>query len=1259
MIKINDNNHISEVSLYGKCEQRNLSAGYQQVEYLESSGTQYIDTGIIPSEVDNIYIKFKNTASTQGYLIGAAGGGFYNYVGVHNAFPGYGENWGGQNQFIGFGIPVDTSNIHTIIADLTSTPKFYFDGELKATQIEYATISSTYTLKINEKVFNSNTRCSARYYSVKLSKSGSFIRYLIPARRLSDNVLGMYDTVTNTFLTNQGTGTFIAGPDVVSPTPDNPIDIVCNNGAIKVSRNLFDKNNSPYIIAYVSTATGQITQGTTQYCFVLICKPNTTYTLSGMSAESGWGSFESTTIGSVTNVLKVGNATITTGSNDHYLVGLAYTTDGRVDYRDTLQIEEGSVATPYHQYREIYTEGTQETLTDNLGNSATAEMLLSVGDYKDIQKVVEGSVNRKVGIKVLDGSESWQMYGGTTGDNGKLFYSDAAVIGNLLGVSSLLVISNYFHAGAGGGEVVHFTNGDCRFQQSASTTHATTTNRIYLATLHQNLTAFTTWLTQQYNAGTPVIIIYPLADPTSESVTPQSLPGKTVTQTAGSIPNMDFDVSYLHSLVDRYVGSSMVKKVYNGQNLVHLHLKDNTPFTKRITCNGAIGEVVDVTGKIESIKGNTLVWNQEVGLDDVVRGNDNTGISIQDSVLEVTKLSNSTFVTFAIASGADIQTSHRYYICATMRGNSMASCHFASAIGAIDGNEVMSVETSNFVRKSIITSPAINSTYFICRAGTTASPSGTTAEFKDIMCIDLTKMFGAGNEPSTVEEFEKLFPEAYYSYSEPKLLSFCPQTSIPVTNLIDGDFSSASDWEAPIATTFTVANNQGTFTMSQAVANATALAQSLGTIAAGTYYVACKIKSSVTRNCSVNIGTNIITTDAVQTNSSDFTIVDTLQVISSDISLGYFYITLNDSVAANEYVTLEEAWLVKVPAGTTKAQAREMVYNSGGISASAVLKSVGFNQWDEEWELGAISFDDGRPTVTQSGIRTKKYINVVQGTSYYFKTPDYMWATAYDVNKNYIGALNNRSSFGNVTLTMPANTCYIKFWCRPNYGTTYNHDICINLSDPKRNGTYKPYEEDTVELPISTLTGKLNGEGDSVVVFPDGLRSVGSVHDEIVGNKAIKRIGSVDLGTFDYTYVASADNPYFRFLITNIQRVPTGRLNYICAKYNSISPTTSYDMSTNTSDKIITRRLVSSAEGSNFMYVRDVAYSDVNAFKNAVSGVMLYYELATPREYILDDFQLPINYNANGLGTEEIILEGTSSPTTTPANMDIEYRLRN
>lgn len=46
---------------------------------------------------------------------------------------------------------------------------------------------------------------------------------------------------------------------------------------------------------------------------------------------------------------------------------------------------------------------------------------------------------------------------------------------------------------------------------------------------------------------------------------------------------------------------------------------------------------------------------------------------------------------------------------------------------------------------------------------------GASGNLGDMMLIDLTQMFGSGNEPTTVAEFEAMYPESYYPYSAPTL----------------------------------------------------------------------------------------------------------------------------------------------------------------------------------------------------------------------------------------------------------------------------------------------------------------------------------------------------------------------------------------------------------------------------------------------------------------------------------------------------------
>ena len=50
-------------------------------------------------------------------------------------------------------------------------------------------------------------------YMAQIYENDTLVRNFIPARQNSDGKIGMYDTVTNRFFTNDGTGTFIAGPD--------------------------------------------------------------------------------------------------------------------------------------------------------------------------------------------------------------------------------------------------------------------------------------------------------------------------------------------------------------------------------------------------------------------------------------------------------------------------------------------------------------------------------------------------------------------------------------------------------------------------------------------------------------------------------------------------------------------------------------------------------------------------------------------------------------------------------------------------------------------------------------------------------------------------------------------------------------------------------------------------------------------------------------------------------------------------------------
>ncbi|MBQ6011811.1 MAG: hypothetical protein IJL23_01695, partial [Alphaproteobacteria bacterium] len=84
-------------------------------------------------------------------------------------------------------------------------------------QIGSYTNITNFTTPYSLVVFGGNTgspvgSSGIRIYALSIKENDSLKRNFIPARRNSDNVVGMYDTVSKTFFTNAGTGSFVAGP---------------------------------------------------------------------------------------------------------------------------------------------------------------------------------------------------------------------------------------------------------------------------------------------------------------------------------------------------------------------------------------------------------------------------------------------------------------------------------------------------------------------------------------------------------------------------------------------------------------------------------------------------------------------------------------------------------------------------------------------------------------------------------------------------------------------------------------------------------------------------------------------------------------------------------------------------------------------------------------------------------------------------------------------------------------------------------------
>ena len=162
---------------------------------------------------------------------------------------------------------------------------------------------------------------------------------------------------------------------------------------------------------------------------------------------------------------------------------------------------------------------------------------------------------------------------------------------------------------------------------------------------------------------------------------------------------------------------------------------------------------------------------------------------------------------------------------------------------------------------------------------------------------------------------------------------------------------------------------------------------------------------------------------------------------------------------------------------------------------------------------------------------------------------------------------------------------------------------------------YYPYSEPTI---LSSQTDRVdveNADGTISQQIPTNfpvLNSAGSVYDYIDLNegKLYRRVGVVDLGELTWRYWDDKNGKYFS--TNDLILVKQTTLNLLCNKYQPSK--TLYG----TSDKTMTTAGWHGKEG--YLNIFDSDYSDTTIFKGAMSGVMLYYELAN---IVVENIDIP------------------------------------
>lgn len=192
----------------------NLPPEYQEVEWIGSTGTQYIDLQYKQTDADYVNIVLEYDGVLNGDIYGCGLWDGYLIIGLNN------NTYAHLRCNMGYST-IDFNIVITPIDNAVDIQLSYNDT-LKTLSVNG--ISDSAQGKLLNSVYNNYLfasmasgdaycgKCKIRFFEAK--KIAVNIRKAYPCYRKADHKPGMYDLVNGVFYTNKGTGEFIVGPDV-------------------------------------------------------------------------------------------------------------------------------------------------------------------------------------------------------------------------------------------------------------------------------------------------------------------------------------------------------------------------------------------------------------------------------------------------------------------------------------------------------------------------------------------------------------------------------------------------------------------------------------------------------------------------------------------------------------------------------------------------------------------------------------------------------------------------------------------------------------------------------------------------------------------------------------------------------------------------------------------------------------------------------------------------------------------------------------
>lgn len=406
---------LVDYKIYGKGEKYiELPSEYQQVEYIESTGTQYIDTGFIATNNTRTRIKFRTpptipTDVSTTLFYSSAPVGNYGFALGSSAGAGKYRGFYGSNSYSSPDMLVTTTDY---VLDFNKE-KMYLNETLIHT-FPSVSFTTEYSIPLFAQYYKSSNAINlvpsgTRLYRVEIWENDIPARDLIPCYRKSDNTIGLYDLVNSVFYPNLGSGEFVKGSNSigVGDKSSNIADLSKTIVSSATPNRTFKYDNK--------TGTLELTSKPTQYDYTLIYIENDsglgvkletgkTYYYGANVVVSGKTTSNNTIILfgiGYTNSLK---GQITVNQNGIYPVKGSFVYDGQENLYLAMNFNYGSVEPAQVKFENIYFSEVDEY--DQFG---TYKIPIKSRGKKlnDISTDIIGYYINVSGVLVYDGVSSY------------------------------------------------------------------------------------------------------------------------------------------------------------------------------------------------------------------------------------------------------------------------------------------------------------------------------------------------------------------------------------------------------------------------------------------------------------------------------------------------------------------------------------------------------------------------------------------------------------------------------------------------------------------------------------------------------------------------------------------------------------------------------------------------------------------------------------------------------------------------------------